>query len=101
MEKKGRPTVSLFSNLYERLLILHFRGKAMVERSFAILILWHILPGNDRDIHHPAAAGFPYMGGLLSPVPDPSVMYGQITCADVKPDLPAVGIIVDKVFFAK
>ena len=73
----------------------------MIERCLALLMLGHVLAGNDWDIHDPATAGFAIQRGLLRTMPDTAIMYGQIAGGYVKADLTAVGIIVDEIFFAK
>lgn len=73
----------------------------MVERRLAFFILGHVFPGNDGDIHNPAATGLPVKRGLLGAVPDPAVMDGEVAGAQVEADFAAIGVIVDKVLFAK
>ena len=73
----------------------------MIERSLALLILRHIFPGDDRHVQYAATAGFSIQRRLLGAVPDPAVMYGEVAGAEIETDLPAIGIIVDEVLFAK
>src|ERR1700733_12610450 len=92
-KERGNPVPLSFA-ICLRLSILHLRCKTMVERSFTFFIFWHVLTGNDRYIHNPAATGFAHVRGLLRPVPDPAVMHGQVTGFQIEADLTPVRIVV-------
>ena len=73
----------------------------MVERRLALLILGHIFPGDDGNIHYPAAAGFTIQRRLLCAMPDPSVMYSKIACTQVESNFTTIRIIINEIFLSK
>src|SRR5580658_5863444 len=73
----------------------------MVKGGFAAGILGLVFSGDNRYIHHAAAAKFPNQRRLLGAVPDTAVVYGEVAGLDIKANLAGIGVIVDEVFFAK
>ena len=73
----------------------------MVKRCFAFFMFGYIPAGDNGYIHHPSAAAFTKIGRLLYAVPKPAIMYRKIACKHIKADLFLVGVIIDKIFFAK
>ena len=73
----------------------------MIERRFAVRIFGHVFACNDGYIHHPAAAGVPIKRRKRGAMPDTAVMHRQIAGFYVEADLPAIGVVIDEVFFAE
>src|SRR5436305_8544397 len=83
----------------ESSLFMSLESKPVVERCFAVLVFGHVFTGNNRYIHHAAAARFADIRRLLRPVPDPAIMNSKISGIDVKPDFTRIRIVVDEIFF--
>ena len=82
-------------------LLVNFCCKFVVKRGAAIVVFGVVFTRNNGYIHYPAAAFFAKIGRLLHTVPKPAVVHTKVACLHVKARFPAVGIVVDKVFFAK
>lgn len=81
--------------------MVHFAGKTMIERGFAVFVLGFVFAGYNGHIHHPAAAFLAKPGRLLDAMPQTTIVHGKIACIEIETNFAIVIIIIDEIFFAE
>jgi hypothetical protein len=71
----------------------------VIERRFAILVLRHVFSRYDRYVHNPATACFAKVWGLLSPVPESTIMNAEVPGIDIESDFVFIGVVINKIPF--